>query len=111
MPTAAEVNALGVEFVDASRLAAGRRTTKDRLYTAIGFARSRNKKKVNHMAKSIDMRARCIRRALKKFQISLRRWEYPAPNISFWAGTNTHLQATARRQTLFFPGDLAVERY
>jgi hypothetical protein len=55
---AAEVGALrGVEFLKPARFVADAGTTDERLYTALGFARSRNKKKVNHTTKSIDIRA------------------------------------------------------
>ena len=56
-PSAPAVAALGaVQFLDASRIASGQTPTDNRLYTAIGYPRSRNKTKANHAAKSIDTR-------------------------------------------------------
>jgi hypothetical protein len=56
-PSAAAIARLGaVEFLDATRIANDKASTSGRLYTAIGYPRSRNKKKVNHTKKQIDIR-------------------------------------------------------
>jgi hypothetical protein len=56
-PPAAAVAGLGaVEFLDSSRISSNDPQTFGRLYTAIGYPYSRNKKKVNHTAKQLSTR-------------------------------------------------------
>jgi hypothetical protein len=54
-PPPHSVNALGpVDFLDASRISDNREPSAGRLYTAIGYPVSRNKKAVNHATRSIS---------------------------------------------------------
>jgi hypothetical protein len=46
----------GVEFLNVSAIAADNELTQTRLYTSMGYARSRNKNKVNHTRKTIETR-------------------------------------------------------